>query len=95
MEDTKLFAQDCADFFKKRMFTPNVKPEDMGYRIDAVVYLMARHLLSGLPQGPSIDDFVMGTRPPSGPHFGLLIEFLRNVGLPEHFSTDIPAVKPS
>jgi hypothetical protein len=90
MDDTRLFAQECAEFFKKRMFTPNVKPEDLGLRIDAAVYLMAKNLLSDGPRVPTIEDMVMGTHGPTGgPHFSLLVDFLRDIKLPAAFSGDM------
>lgn len=88
-DNTKQFAQDCADFFKKKLFTPDVQSTDLGLRIDAVVYLMAQ----GFVHGPSIEDMVMGTKGPTGgPHFGLLLDFLRGANLPEDFIKNMPSV---
>jgi hypothetical protein len=91
MDDTKLFAQDCADFFKKRLFTPNLKPEDLSRRIDAAVYIMAQNWLSGLPRVPGIGEFVMGTKGPVGPHHLVeLLHYLQNRDLQDDFLKAMP-----
>jgi hypothetical protein len=91
MDDTKLFARDCADFFNKRLFTPNVKPEDLGLRIDAAIYLMAKHLQNGLPgAGTPIQDFIMGTKGGGGPHHLVqLVRYLQSRNLPQTFYNDM------
>jgi hypothetical protein len=92
MEDTKLFARDCDVFFKKRLFTPNVTPENLALRIEAAVYLMAQNLrgieqnkMSDGPRLPTIADMVMGTHGPGLPHLEQLITFLKNSHLTADF----------
>jgi hypothetical protein len=91
VDDTKQFANECAVFFREKMFTSSVTPDNLGRRIDAVVYLMAQDLMSSLLRPPTIEDAVMGTHGPTGgPHFGLLINFLRDIHLPADFINDMP-----
>jgi hypothetical protein len=91
MDDTKLFAQDCADFLKKRLFTPNLNPVDLARRIDATVYVLAQNLRSGLPQLPGIGEFVMGTKGPVGPHHLVeLLHYLQNRNLSPDFVKAMP-----
>jgi hypothetical protein len=91
MDDTKLFAQDCADFFKKKMFTRNVKPDVLARRIDVALYLITQNLLSGLPSVPGVGKYVMSTKGGGGgPHHLVeLLHYLKNRGLTKKFFSNI------
>jgi hypothetical protein len=90
MDDTALFARDCADFLKKKMFTANVSPENLGLRVDAMFFLVAKNLMGTGPRLPTIEDVVMGTHGPTGgPHFELLVGVLRKLHLPASFFRDM------
>jgi hypothetical protein len=90
MDDTKLFARDCAVFFKKRLFTPNVSPSDLALHIDAAVAVIAQNMLGDGPHLPSIADMVMGTKGPGSPHQGQLVAYLKSRNLSAEFFEDIP-----
>jgi hypothetical protein len=90
MEDTKLFAQDCAVFVKKRLFTPGLNPVDLSRRIDATFYVVTQNLLGNLPNVPGITDYVMGTKGPVGPHLEQLLHYLRNSDLSKEFVAAMP-----
>jgi hypothetical protein len=85
MDDTEQFAKACAAFFKEKLFTGDVKPDDLWRRIDAMLYLSARNLLSAAPRTPTIEYLVMGTKGPGGPHLEALLHHLQNRHLTAEF----------